>query len=215
MFFEGKLMRNVLIVDDHPVVRLSVRLLLEKDGFIVVAETGDGLDAITLIKQHNPDFVVIDLDIPSLNGIDVIKRLRNIDYQGGLLVLSSKDDEHYIKRCALAGADGFVSKKNQLSQLHDALRAICGGYGYFPRMIPRKEASLTESESDHKKIAELSTKELQVLHFLIKGEKLIDIGLLMHISDKTVSTYKNRMMIKLGLKNMVELYDFAQRNNLD
>ena len=91
-------MQNVLIVDDHPVVRLSVRLLLEKDGLTVVAETGDGLDAISLIKQYKPDLVVIDIDIPSLNGIDVIQRLRKNDYQGGMLVLSGKDDDHYIKR---------------------------------------------------------------------------------------------------------------------
>jgi len=208
-------MQNVLIVDDHPVVRLSVRLLLEKDGLTVVAETGDGLDAISLIKQYKPDLVVIDIDIPSLNGIDVIQRLRKNDYQGGMLVLSGKDDDHYIKRCAAAGADGFISKKNQLAELHDAVRALRSGYGYFPRALARLVVTLTDADSDKNKIAELSAKELQVLNHLAKGEKVIDIGLLMYISDKTVSTYKSRMMQKLGLKNMMEFYDFVQRNNLD
>lgn len=208
-------MQNVLIVDDHPVARLAVRMLLEKDGLTVIAETGDGLDAISLIKQHIPDLVVIDIDIPSLNGIEVVQRLRKNGYQGGMLVLSGKDDDHYIKRCASAGADGFISKKNQLTELHDAVRALKGGYGYFPRALARLEASLTDENSEKNKLAELSAKELQVLQYLAKGEKVIDIGVLMHISDKTVSTYKSRMMQKLGLKNMMEFYDFVQRNNLD
>lgn len=208
-------MQNALIVDDHPVARMAVRLLLEKDGMTIVAETGDGLDAISLIKQFSPDLVVIDIDIPSLNGIEVIQRLRNSGYQGGMLVLSGKDDDHYIKRCASAGADGFVSKSNQLIELHDAIRALKNGYGYFPRVLARLDAASNNSKSDKDKVAELSSKELQVLHHLAKGEKVIDIGVMMHISDKTVSTYKRRMMQKLEVSNMMELYDFVQRNQLD
>ncbi|ENW84312.1 hypothetical protein F909_00219 [Acinetobacter sp. ANC 3929] len=210
-------MHNALIVDDHPVARLAVRMLLEKEGMTVLAETGDGLDAVSLIKQLGPDLVVIDIDMPSLNGIEVVQRLRKNGYQGGMLMLSGKDDDHYIKRCASAGADGFISKKNQLVELHDAIRALRGGYGYFPRALARlhvADATLTDPDIEKNKIAELSSKELQVLLYLAKGEKVIDIGILMHISDKTVSTYKSRMMQKLELKNMMELYDFAQRNHL-
>ncbi|WP_202743793.1 response regulator [Acinetobacter calcoaceticus] len=208
-------MQNALIVDDHPVARMAVKMLLEKDGMNVVAETGDGLDAVSLIKQYLPDLVVIDIDIPSMNGIEVVQRLRNNGYQGGMLVLSGKDDDHYIKRCASAGADGFISKKNQLTELHAAIQALKGGYGYFPRHLARREVAADHSTGEKDKLAMLSTKELQVLHHLAKGEKVIDIGVLMNISDKTVSTYKRRLMQKLGLNNMMELYDFVQRNNLD
>jgi len=208
-------MRNALIVDDHPVARMAVRMLLEKDGLTVVAEAGDGLEAISLIKQLIPDLVVIDIDIPSMNGIEVVQRLRKNGYKGGMLVLSGKDEDHYIKRCASAGADGFISKKNQLTELNDAIRALRGGYGYFPRSLARQEAASNNcSGGDKERIAGLSAKELQVLLHLAKGEKVIDIGVLMNISDKTVSTYKRRLMEKLELKNMMELYDFVQRNNL-
>ncbi|MFV5193125.1 response regulator [Acinetobacter sp. 'aerobic (ED)'] len=207
-------MRNALIVDDHPVARMAVRMLLEKEGMTVIAEAGDGLEAMSLIKQLAPDLVVIDIDIPSMNGIDVVQRLRKNDYKGGMLVLSGKDDDHYIKRCASAGADGFISKKNQLTELHDAIRVLRSGYGYFPRSLARYEAATNNSVGDKERIAGLSAKELQVLNFLAKGEKVIDIATLMHISDKTVSTYKRRLMEKLELKNMMELYDFVQRNNL-
>ncbi|CAM4415840.1 hypothetical protein F901_01655 [Acinetobacter dispersus] len=211
-------MHHAVIVDDHPVARLAVRMLLEKEGMTVVAETGDGLDAVSLIKQLGPDLVVIDIDMPSLNGIEVVQRLRKTGYQGGMLMLSGKDDDHYIKRCASVGADGFISKKNQLVEFHDAIRALRGGYGYFPRALARlhaADATLSDADTEKNKIAELSPKELQVLLYLAKGEKVIDIGAHMHISDKTVSTYKSRMMQKLELKNMMELYDFAQRNHLD
>lgn len=207
-------MNNVLIVDDHPVARLAVRMLLEKDNMTVLAETDDGLEAVLLAKQLVPDLIIVDIDIPSLNGIEVVQRLRKNDFKGGILVLTGKDDAHYVKRCASAGADGFISKRNNLTELHDAVRAIRGGYGYFPLSRARMEASGESLRDDKSKIAALSAKELQVLHFLAKGLKIVDIGDRMQISDKTVSTYKRRLMLKLELSNMVELYDFAQRNNL-
>jgi two-component system response regulator EvgA len=208
-------MNNVLIVDDHPVARLAVRMLLEKDGMAIIGETDDGLEAVRLAKQLTPDLVVVDIDIPSLNGIEVVQRLRRNGYGGGILVLTGKDDDHYVKRCAGAGADGFISKRNNLTELHDAIRALKGGYGYFPLNRARLEAAASALGDDKSKIADLSAKELQVLRYLTKGIKVVDIAVQMQISDKTVSTYKRRMMQKLELKNMVELYDFTQRNNLD
>lgn len=212
----GDYMNNVLIVDDHPVARLAVRMLLEKDNMSIVGEADDGLKALSLAKELCPDFIVVDIDIPSLNGIDLVKCLRSRGYEGGILVLSGKDDEHYVKRCASAGADGFISKRNNLLGFTDAMRAIKGGYGYYPRDQSRKVAMLGSiEENGQSKISTLSDKELQVLRFLVKGIKVVDISVKMQISDKTVSTYKRRLMLKLELKNMVELYDFSQRNNID
>ncbi|MBH1930371.1 response regulator [Serratia rubidaea] len=207
-------MNNVLIVDDHPVARLAVKMLLEQAKLTVIGETDDGLEALRLTKQLAPDLVVVDIDIPSINGIDVVQRLRKNGYGGGILVLTGKDDDHYVKRCANAGADGFISKRNNLTELHDAVRALRGGYGYFPIQRARLGAAAAPGD-DKSKIADLSAKELQVLHYLAKGVKVVDIGVQMQISDKTVSTYKRRLMQKLELSNMVELYDFTQRNNLD
>jgi two-component system, NarL family, response regulator EvgA len=208
-------MNSVLIVDDHPVARLAVRMLLEKVNMTVIDETDDGLDAIRLARLREPDLMIVDIDIPSLNGIDVVQRLRQRGYKGGILVLSGKDDSHYVKRCAHAGADGFISKRNNLTELQDAIRALKGGYGYFPLHRARVEASAVLPDNDKDRVAALSTKELQVLRFLAKGFKIVDIGSQMQISDKTVSTYKRRMMQKLELNTMLELYEFTQRNNLD
>lgn len=208
-------MKNVLIVDDHPVARLAVRMVLEKENLTVVAETEDGLHAIQLAKQLSPDLVIVDIDIVSVNGIDVVQRLRANGFNGGILVLTGKEGDHYIRRCASAGADGFLSKRNNLSELSDAVRAIRGGYGYFPRNLARLDAVSGLIDSGKGKMAELSAKELDVLRYLARGMKVVEIAREMNISDKTVSTYKSRLMSKLGLKNMVEIYDFTQRHNLD
>lgn len=207
-------MKDVLIVDDHPVVRMAVRLLMEKDNLTVCGETDDGLEALTLTRKYTPDLIIIDIDLPSLNGIELVQRLRNNGYSGGILVLSGKDLDHYVKRCVSVGADGFISKRNNLAELHDAVRAIKGGYGYFP--LNRGWQGLMGDEAgDQLKISSLSTKELQVLSFLARGMKVIDISVQMKISDKTVSTYKRRVMQKLDIQNMAELYEFTQRNNID
>ncbi|MBP1133085.1 two-component system response regulator EvgA [Serratia sp. PL17] len=208
-------MKNVLIVDDHPVARLAVRMVLEKENLTVVAETEDGLHAIQLAKQLSPDLLIVDIDIVSVNGIDVVQRLRANGFNGGILVLTGKEGDHYIRRCASAGADGFLSKRNNLSELSDAVRAIRGGYGYFPRNLARLDAVSGLKDSGKGKMAELSAKELDVLRYLARGMKVVEIAREMNISDKTVSTYKSRLMSKLGLKNMVEIYDFTQRHNLD
>lgn len=207
-------MNNVLIVDDHPVARMAVRMLLEKEGMVIAGETDNGLDAIKLARQRHFDLIFVDIDIPLLSGIDVVRRLRNHEYRGGILVLTGKDDEHYIRRCAVAGADGFISKRNNLTELYDAVRAIRAGYGYFPLNRARLDAAKHAPVGDKGRVATLSTKELQVLCFLAKGLKVIDIAGLMQISEKTVSTYKRRLMQKLELRNMLEVYAFTQRNNL-
>lgn len=168
-----------------------------------------------MAKQLSPDLVIVDIDIVSVNGIDVVQRLRANGFNGGILVLTGKEGDHYIRRCASAGADGFLSKRNNLSELSDAVRAIRGGYGYFPRNLARLDAVSGLIDSGKGKMAELSAKELDVLRYLARGLKVVEIAREMNISDKTVSTYKSRLMSKLGLKNMVEIYDFTQRHNLD
>lgn len=131
-------MNSVLIVDDHPVARLAVRMLLEKDGMTVIGETDDGLKALQQARQLLPDLVIVDIDIPTINGINVVQRLRANDFKGGILVLTGKDDDHYIKRCAGAGADGFISKRNNLTELHDAIHAIKSGYGFSRLTAPAR-----------------------------------------------------------------------------
>lgn len=207
-------MANILVIDDHPVARLAIRMLLEKDQHNIVAEADDGLQALALVRKLSPDLVVVDIDIPSLSGIEVIEKLRAGSFKGGLLVLTARDDEHYLGRCMSIGADGFVSKKNNLEELGDAVRAVVRGYGYFPLKRSNGDA-VHAPEKEMELIKSLSSRELQVLRCLARGMKVIDISLQMHISNKTVSTYKTRVMTKLELSSTLSMIDFARRNNLD
>lgn len=208
-------MKNVLIVDDHPVTRFAIKLLVEKQSMSVIAEDNDGLRALILVKNLQPDLLIIDIDIPSLNGIDVVQRIRHQDFHIAILILSSKDSEHYVRRCAAAGADGFISKRKDLAALADALTALRRGYGYFPASRSRRLMMADAHNSVQDKMASLSAREIDVMRYLAQGLKIVEIAKAMKVSDKTISTYKCRMMEKLELKNMIDLYDFTQRHNLD
>ncbi|MGK3125119.1 response regulator [Candidatus Pantoea formicae] len=208
-------MKNVLIVDDHPVTRFAIKLLVEKQNMSVIAEDNDGLRALLLVKNLQPDLLIIDIDIPSLNGIDVVQRIRHQDFHIAILILSGKDSEHYVRRCAAAGADGFISKRKDLTALADALTALRRGYGYFPASRSRRLMMVDAHNSVQDKMASLSAREIDVMRYLAQGLKIVEIAKAMKVSDKTISTYKCRMMEKLELKNMIDLYDFTQRHNLD
>lgn len=207
-------MATLLIIDDHPMARLAIRMLLEKDGHHVLAESGDGSEAFKLIQKLTPEIVVVDLDIPGLSGVELIEKLRGHDFAGRLLVLTGRDDEHYLSRCMNSGADGFVGKGNNLDELQDAVRAVERGYGYFPL---RRQTSTKNARpaGEVEAVKRLSNRELQVLRYLSRGVKVMDISEKMHISNKTVSTYKTRLMIKLQVSNTMELIDFARRHSLD
>lgn len=207
-------MATLLIIDDHPMARLAIRMLLEKDGHRVLAESGDGSEAFKLIQKLTPEIVVVDLDIPGLSGVELIEKLRSHDFAGRLLVLTGRDDEHYLSRCMNSGADGFVGKGNNLDELQDAVRAVERGYGYFPL---RRQTSTKNARpaAEVEAVKRLSNRELQVLRYLSRGVKVMDISDKMHISSKTVSTYKTRLMTKLQVSNTMELIDFARRHSLD
>ncbi|MFM5781527.1 response regulator [Aeromonas caviae] len=207
-------MGKVLIVDDHPIVRMAIRFLVEKEGLLVIAETGDGAEALFLVEQHYPDILIIDVDITSLNGIEVVKKLRSNSFPGIIIVISGKNSDLYSSRSAISGADGFISKKNNLHDLATAIKAAQSGYSYFPlKRFESQHAQL--SLDDHEKLSKLSSQEFQVFQYVIKGLGNTNIATLMKISSKTVSTYKSRLMDKLGCKSQLDLFDFARRNNLE
>ncbi|NJQ21788.1 response regulator [Pantoea sp. LS15] len=215
-------MSNIFIVDDHPVARLAVRMLLNKEGNTVIGEADDGMQALSQLRHLTPvpDVVIIDLDIPSLSGMELIEKLRRSGYEGGILVLTARDDEHYQNRCMGIGADAFISKRNNLEELGDAMRAISRGYGYFPLKRLHKGANhLPEQEKEA--IASLTMRELKVLQELVRGGRIVDIAQQMHLSTKTVSTYKRRMLSKLKLdvdpatNTTLALVDFGRRHKLD
>ena len=127
-------MNKVLIVDDHPVIRLAVRMLMERHGYEVVAETDNGVDALQLAREHMPDIVILDIGIPKLDGLEVICRLASTKQSAPVkvLVLTSPAPGHFSMRCMQAGAAGYVCKQQELTELLSAIKAVLSGYRYFP-----------------------------------------------------------------------------------
>lgn len=207
-------MSKIYIVDDHPVSQLAVRVVAENNGYEVAGVSDNGRDAINALRDNaEVALVVIDIEIPPPNGLEVIKRLRQQGFSGGILVLTGYNDSHFVDRARRAGANGFISKNNHLDQLVDAFKAILSGYEFFPQR-PQAVNVSAGVQSESELLGTLSNRELEVLGLISRGEMLIDIAAQLHVSNKSISTYKRRIMVKLGFSKTLEMIEFAKRNNL-
>ncbi len=207
-------MHSVLIVDDHPVVRLAVKVLLEKHNMRVVAETDNGLDALELVREHVPDAVILDIGIPKLDGLKVLSRIKALELPTEVLVLTSQSVEGFCRRCIQLGARGFVNKEEDLGNLVVALNAVLAGYTFYPSLALDVSVSAVEQRSEAEQIGLLTDREMIVLQHLAQGHSNKAIREKLFLSNKTVSTYKTRLLQKLGLGSQVSLAEFAKRNAL-
>lgn len=206
-------MAAFIVIDDHPLARLAIRMLLEKDGHSVVAESDSADRVVELVRQHGAGALIMDIDLPGISGTEAIALLRAADIRVPVIVMSGKNPAYYSQLSMQAGANGFISKQKSLGDLSQAVCAVFSGYGYFPlRMHETWEENV--SEPDAERLRRLSKRELEVLRYLGEGREIISIAARMDISNKTVSTYKARLMEKLGLRNQRDLLDFTRRNNI-
>ncbi|MBI1674016.1 response regulator transcription factor [Shewanella sp. NKUCC05_KAH] len=205
--------RKILIVDDHPVVVLALKIILEQSGFEVIAETNNGVDALKLIKELSPDAVILDIGIPQLDGLEVIERSRKLVKSPPILVLTAQPSDHFVSRCIQAGASGFVSKQKDMNEVTGALRAILTGHSYFP-IISNNNMIAKSSQDEAELVKKLSTREMVVLQQLAVGLSNKEIAERMLLSNKTISTYKTRLLDKLNAKNLVDIIEIAKRQNL-
>ena len=207
-------MFKAIVVDDHPFIRSSVEVLLQQEGFDVVGEADNGADALQLVREHTPALVVLDITMPKLDGLEVISRIVNLGVPCKVLVLTSQSAQFYSMRCMKAGAAGFISKTNGLEELVKAIKAIMDGYTFFPNLATSSVRRSDVETTDLELIQTLSDRELTILQQLAMGLSNKEIGDSMLLSNKTISTYKTRLIEKLNVKSVVYLADFAKRNNL-
>ncbi|MFS2125132.1 response regulator [Pseudomonas sp. Pseusp97] len=207
-------MFRVLVVDDHPFIRAGVKLVLNQEGFEVVGEADNGIDAVQMARDLLPDLIVLDIAIPRLDGLEVIGRLNGAASAIKVLILTSQSAEYFSHRCMKAGATGFVSKAGDLGELAKAARAVMEGYSYFPSISVSSVRRTDMDASESERIALLSDRELLILQQLARGFTNKEIGDAMLLSNKTISTYKARMIEKLNVKTLVDLADLARRHGL-
>ncbi|WP_152081951.1 acid-sensing system DNA-binding response regulator EvgA [Enterobacter oligotrophicus] len=206
----GAALHTAIIVDDHPLARLAIRGVLEKERITVINEFEDGTAALNALARTTADIVVVDVEIPGVNGVELVEKLRARHFAGVVIVVSAKNDRYYSKRCAQAGANAFISKKQDLDNILAALNAAQKGYSYFPFFPQEPSVTLTDAQ----RLESLSAQEMKVMSYMLSGLDNARIGDAMHISSKTVSTYKTRLMEKLGCKSLIELLSFAHQNKL-
>ncbi|MBG6986559.1 response regulator transcription factor [Pseudomonas aeruginosa] len=206
-------MSRILIVDDHPVIRMAMKMLLEAEGHQIVGDTDNGVDAISLGRELKPDLVILDIAIPRLDGLEVISRLMVLALPLKILVLTGQSASLFALRSMQAGAAGFVCKQGGLAELVTAVNAVASGYSYFPSSAMRPVQQGAYSD-DVELLGRLSDREVSVLQYLSQGYSNKQISEQMFISNKTVSTYKARLLLKLNAGSLVDLIEFAKRNTL-
>jgi two-component system, NarL family, response regulator EvgA len=208
-------MTKILIVDDHPAFRLVMKMhLLQLLGVDEVIEAENGQAAVEMARQNAPDLAVIDLDIPRINGLDVIPRLRLAHAAVRVLVLSGQDASTFAPRAMRSGAQGFVGKSQDMKEIMRGVEAVLAGYSVFPMNSNMGMSTPNGMLDEEERVKQLSDKELMILQMLSKGMSNKTIGEALFMSDKTVSTYKGRIQEKLGLSSLAALIEFASLQKL-
>ena len=206
-------MKSALIVDDHPVVRAAVKIVLQQEGFQRIYEASCGNEVMAMVREHQPDVVVLDISLPELDGLEVLARLHDSGERCPVVVFSAHEAMLFQDRCIRAGAAAYVAKSNDLQHLHKAIHAVTVGYTYFAQLSTSVSLSTSQC-SEKQRIDGLSSRELTICRYLAMGISNKQIAENLHLSHKTVSTYKTRLIKKLDVKSAVHLRDFALRNRL-
>lgn len=208
---------NVLIVDDHELVRLGVKRLLEDvKGIKVVGQANSGEDAIIMARKCKPNVVLLDVKMPGIGGLEATKRLLRADPSLKVIALTACHDDPYPSRILQAGASGYLTKECGIDEMIQAIQKVNLGQRYISPDIAQQMTlkSVTDSGVDSSPFDLLSERELQVMLMITSGYKVQDISEKLHLSPKTVNSYRYRLFDKLKIHNDVELTHMAMRHGL-
>jgi two-component system, NarL family, invasion response regulator UvrY len=208
-------MINIAIIDDHAIVRAGLKQFLsEQVDMRVVAEGADGRAAVDIVRQGLANVLLLDLSMPDQNGVDALAAVRARAPELPVLVLSGFPEEHYATVMLKQGASGYLNKDCDPQEIVTAIRTVVLGRKYITPAVA--ELLARNLGGDHTKAAheKLSERELQVFLRLAKGETIGDIARSLSLSVKTVSTFRSRVMEKLGLQSNSDLTYYAMKNGL-
>lgn len=207
-------MSRIVIADPHPLIRAALRQVLEGEGHQVVAEVGEGASALSQTVALRPHLLILGLDLPRLGGLEVIQRLRQRDNRVAILVLTAQSNEHFASLCLQGGATGFVGKEQSLDELSRALSSVLSGRSHFSAQSLPGSNTADELNERSTLLAGLSPREFTVLRHLVNGRSNKSIADELAISNRTVSTYKTRLLEKLNTNSLAGLMEIAWRNGL-
>ncbi|MGH8750585.1 MAG: response regulator [Burkholderiales bacterium] len=205
---------NVMLVDDHAVVRMGFRLLLEgAPDMKVVAEAENGEDACRLYPEKKPDVVVLDISMPGIGGLEAVNRIMARDPQARILVLSAHEDIMHPKRVLKAGALGYLTKRSAAEALIQAIRQVAQGKTFLEPNIAQQLA-MQQLSGDKTPVDVLSAREFEVFMLLAQGKAVNEIAAVLHLSPRTVGTHLYNIKQKLNASNSAEIALIAMRAGL-
>lgn len=206
---------RIMLVDDHPIVRRGLRDILA-DAFpgSVIQEVGSGRDATDLVLDHHWDVMVLDLSLPDGSGLDVLKRVRHHQPRLPVLILSMHTADQFARRAIAAGASGYLTKDTADSELVTAVSRLLRGGKYFGPEVLERVALGLHPDRDERPHERLSDREYEVLRMIGSGKTVSEIASALTLSVKTVSTYRARVLDKMGMRTNAELTHYAVRHGL-
>jgi len=208
-------MIRVLIADDHTIVREGLKqILLETDDIVPVDEAGNGHEVLEKVAKNNLDLVLLDISMPGMNGLDVLKQLKMSKPDLTVLVLSMHPEEQYAVRLLKAGAAGYLTKDNAPDELISAIRRVSAGRKYISPSLAERLAVILEAGSEKLPHEILSDREHQIIIQIAAGRTVKQIADELSLSIKTVSTYRTRAMNKMNMKSNSEIMHYVIKNKL-
>jgi two-component system response regulator NreC len=204
---------SVVLGDDHPLVRQGVRRMLEGHEFEVLGEGSDGLEVIELAQRFHPDVILLDLSMPTLNGIGAVRELTRVSPSTKVIILTMHTEEHYILEALRAGVKGCVSKTQAPEHLLQAIREVCRGGVYLSPSVSGVvvQGYLANTETPYDP---LTDRERQVLQLIAEGKTTKEIAVILGVSVKTAESHRSSLMGKLDIHSTAEVVRYAIRRGL-
>lgn len=208
-------MIRLVIADDHTIMREGLKRILDgADDLAVVGEAVDGFEVLSHIRKGGFDVLILDLSMPGRSGVELIRQIKEETPKLPVLVLTMHDEEQYAIRAMRAGARGYLTKESAGTQLLTAIRKVASGRPYISSEVAEQLAlDVMPSDEDHPH-KKLSDREFEVFSLIVNGKTITEIADLLHLSAKTISTHKTRILYKMGMNSLAELVHYAVAHRL-
>ena len=209
-------MINVMLADDHVLIREGIKQLLEFDGSMkVIAEASDGIECLEKLKNVKPDILLLDINMPNMNGIDVLKELKEKNDPLKVLILTVHSEVEYLVKAVDIGANGYILKDSGSAEIKQAINAVIDEGSYIqPNLIPALNSRLINRDMDKEKLASLTKREVEILTQVACGMFNKEIAVNLNISERTVKNHISNIFKKIDASDRTQAAVFAIRNNI-
>ncbi|MGL6175277.1 MAG: response regulator [Cellulosilyticaceae bacterium] len=206
---------NILMVDDHDLIREGIkRIIAFEDDFNVVGEGRNGKEAIALNESKQPDIILLDINMPIMDGITALKTIKASDMQTKVIILSVENDRSRLRSAIDIGADGYILKDSAGQEITNAIRSVYRGEKYLDQTLVKYLFDNTKEETSEELLTTLTEREIEILYKISQGLGNKEIGNQLYLSEKTIKNYATKIFRKLGVEDRVQATIYALKNNI-